>query len=348
MEISIFTSGYKTLIGRKTEDYMDVREIESRIIFQDPDLVYKRLLMVLDKQFGIRNPSEIKRMIFGISAGVDSQSGTIIHSYILNELAHPKGYIGFSFKDCFGPLLGRENIYLTNDAVAVALGFSKTYPSLSNPVLSIMIDNGVGVCVINNNGDLIQTELGSDPLKQFNGRSSHTVLSDMGLDELFYLNPDSIMEEYTRRLISICSHLKNSAQTMLYTSRPASFQKLNICLWSTKSEYIDHELLKASELPFSFTLSSSLEERLSIPIVGLFSYPDHKPSQATILRVEYYSAGEKIYDFEEFEAFRRHWKDVKAFANPDNEYRAIYSDGVIKPVKMRDFNYEKELEAYRF
>jgi hypothetical protein len=348
MEISVFTSGQKTLIGKKNGNELEVKTFDSRLIFQDPDLVHDRFLVLLDRKFGIKNPKEISRIVFGLSGIVHTKSGSIVQSYILNELSNGIGYGGFSFKNCFGNLIGADNIYVVNDAVPIGLGFQSLYPSMTNPVISILIDMGVGVSVITDKGEIIPTELASDFVPGYNNKTSQYLLSHDGIDKLLFSKSKNILMNYTQDIINIVSYYREKSKPLLFTAFDNSSSKLNVCILSNREEFIDEELLQNNNAGFDFYLPKNEEDRLKIPLLGLFAYPDYKKPQRTILRIEYYSGNEKIYTFENYDGFTKHWSEVKTFANPDNEYRVFYTDGLIIPVKMRGINYKIELETYKF
>lgn len=347
MEISLYVSGNKTLIAKRSNDKISVISLDARIIFKDPDLLRDRFLLTLRKKLGVEDPKQISKMIFGISGEMDSERCIINSSHILNELAAPRGYTGFNFKDCFGYLVGHENIYLLNDAAAISLGFRKIYPTLNLPIISLLIDIGVGVSLINENGDLIPTEMGHNSLAGYNNKASYKVLSQSGIDELLLSSNTDFYQIYSNDLIVISAYYTEFAKNMLFPSNNFD-RRTTVCIWSEKSEFIDEKTLKENQYDLEFVLPASEEDRNLIPVVGLFEFAEYQKPSKTILKIEYFSGEEKIYTFNGYKEFCDHWTNVRSFANPDNEYRVYFSDNVIKPIKIRDLNYESQLEEYKF
>ena len=347
MEISLFTSSNKTVLARRSGKIIEHVVLDSRIIFQNPDLLRDRLLLTLNKKLGVIDPGQIKKMVFGISGIVDSESGSIVRSHILNELSAPKGYGGFSFKDAFGSLVGRENVLIINDAAAISLGFRAQYPSIALPLLSLFIDIGVGVSLINENGELLTTEIGHHLIEGLGNKPVYSILSQSGIDDLLMLKTNDLYESYTKNLMIISAYYNEYEKGMLYPSN-SNDTKTTVCIWSSKSEFIDPHILAENQFGLNFILPQNESEKSIIPVAGLFAYVNYQKPAKTILKIDYFSGEEKIYSFSTYKQFLDHWSNVKSFANPDNQYRVHYSDNVVKSIKIRDLDDIMQLEEYKF
>jgi hypothetical protein len=226
---------------------------------------------------------------------------------VLNDISRGKGYSGFPFRNLFGHICGPENIHVVNDTVPIGLGFRALYPEISTPVLAIMIaQHGVGISLISDQGEVIATELGNVFIPGYFRKNAHYLLVHRGVDRLLRSSSKYIQEKYTQRLIEVASHYGEISKKTLFTSPSQHNEKLNVCVLSIKDEFIDEEILQYNDSNLRFFLPRSEEDKLKIPIIGLFAYAQYKNPQRTILKVEYFSSGKKIHSFENFDGLYSH------------------------------------------
>ena len=156
MIIATFTSGNKTLIGfRKDGEEDSLREIDSRILFEDPTKLVGRFLSLISNLFGVDALTKSCKLVFAIDGIVDEEKREIVFSEKLNDISSTKLFDGFSFANAFGEIVGEKNIFLLNDSNVIAAGVvSDLEVDIKLPALSMYIDQHVGISIIKNNGIL--------------------------------------------------------------------------------------------------------------------------------------------------------------------------------------------------
>ena len=371
MEIALFSTGTKTLLGVKNENgRIDNVIIDSLLIFQDPDLVVERLMLTLKNRFDIQDPSKISRMCFGLSAILNEEKGQIIKSFNLDRITLAKNYSGFSFKKSFGKIIGEENIYLLNDAQAVGLGVRAIIKDYNSAIV-FLIDQGVGASLIDESGFVHYTELGSlfipkelkaptflisrdaiyemlytgdkDVFKTYTEKLITTVI-------FFHKNPDSLIKKASKFISGLVVAVGNKGNIHdMVSSMMRKTPITNVFVWSTFEEYIDKNLINSAGLGETIKFPTDEHEKYLIPILGCFAYPEQQNSQnRKIKKIEYISNGKSVYQFDNYEKFEEHWKTNNSFANPDNEYHIHFSDGAIKTRRMGDISKKSDLEEFMF
>lgn len=371
MEVALFSTGPNTILAVKYEDgRINKQNLNSLFIFQDPNLVFERLLLVLKYQFHIQDPYKITSMSFGLSGIINVEKAQIIKSTNLNSIAMGKNFSGFSFKKIFGEIVGEENIYAFNDAQAIGLGIRELIKDFNSAIV-FMIDKSIGISHIDEKGFVHETELGSVFIpREFNVPAF--MITGEALYELMYTGCKDVFKKYTEKLIRTVlffiknpdsfiksaskiisglvvavGNLTNIPDTIALTAKkyPAS----KVFVWSVYEEFIDKELLKNAGFGEIIQFPSNEEEKFLIPILGCFAYSKQKNStNRKIIYIEYVSAGRIAYDFKEFVEFENHWKSNNSFANPDNEYHMHYNDGSIKIRRMGDITSSIDLEEFIF
>ena len=371
MEIALFSTGTKTIIGVKKENG-DVNHliIDSLLIFQDPKLVVERLMLSLKYHFDIQDPSKITKMCFGLSGIMNDTTGQITKSYNLDKITLAKNYSGFSFKKNFGKFVGEQNVYLFNDAQAVGLGIREINKAY-NAAAIFLIDYGVGISLVDEKGFVHETELGLlfMPKELI---SPTFVISGDAINELLYKESKDVFKAYTEKLISTVlffhknpnSFIKKASKiisglvvalgsnskikdTVALMSKNVNISKVYV--WSVFEEFIDKKLINSAGLGEIIQFPKDQNEKYLIPILGCFAFPKQWEIQnRKIEKIEYISNGKVVYQFDKYEQFENHWNENHSFANPDNEYLIHFSDGFFKTRRMEDVNKKSDLEEFRF
>jgi len=371
MEIALFTTGTKTILGVKKENGdVDHLVVDSILIFQDPKLVVERVMLTLKYCFDIQDPSKISRMCFGISAIINGKTGQIIKSFNLDKITLAKNYSGYSFKKSFGRIVGEQNVYMFNDAQAIGLGIREIKPDFCDAAV-FLIDYGVGVSLIDEKGFVHETELGSLFMPK-ELRAPTFVISGDSINEMLYKENKDVFKTYTEKLISTVlffhknpnSFIKKASRiisglvvaigsngkikdTIALMSKNVNISK--VYAWSVFEQYIDKKLINSAGLGEIIHFPKDENEKYLIPILGCFAFPKQWEIQnRRIEKIEYLSNGKVVYQFDKYEQFENHWNENHSFANPDNEYLIHFSDGFVKNRRMGDVNMKTDLEEFRF
>jgi len=372
MEIALFTDGVIAVVGKKSDEgKIDHQIVDTELLFQDPALIYDRLLAFLKRKFEINDPTEIKKIIFGIPGYINTINGQIEVSRNLDEVTLVKSYRGYSFKEAFGKLVGPENIYIINDAVAIGLGVESVREDFK-PALIISINKGVGVSIVDAFGDLHATELGSwfilNHLKAVTfliSRDKIEDLLDSGSSDIYgdyttiFIDVINQFRGQTSKVISIATKKATQWVLSIYNKLPQQNKQLKnlllqipsdkIFIWSAIEEYLDKQMLEKAGLKDILHFPTDENEKSIIPIFGCFEYLSYlKREKARIEYIEYWAMAKMQYQFRTYDEFYKHWKSVKSFANNENVYKIFYVNGVEKVLKMDELKYEYELEQYRY
>lgn len=360
MQISLFLSGFNTIIGvRKEEETPIIKTFESSILFRHPKLFKDRLLNILNYHFGIQNIKDVTRMVFSINGDINYEQGYILHSYFINNILRADSFNGFSFKDAFGAIIGRENVYVINDVQTISLGIVTLYPAIPRPLIVLYGAWGMGVSYINVGEHIITSDIGMDIIKDAKEFTLHKLIGKEGIEQLILNGSIDVYNDYTRNFILACDYFIPKINEVInlgnsFTSEEVEkvqgteTGKRNVFIWSTAEEYLKKEKLAYlidGQLVFP---EDELKKNL-IPIIGCFHFPEYKEKlNANIQKIEYYSGKEKVYTFDEYEEFAKHWKSVHTFANPDNEYKVFYQNKALKVIKMKELGREEQLLEYKF
>lgn len=337
MKISLFVSGKKTIIGIINEDDApQVLEVDSKVLFFDPELFRDRFLLILKNSFGIQVLNKTDTMIFAVTGSVDAVTGDIIMSYNLNDISYGKRYEGFSFRKSFEDLVDINNIYVINDAQVAGLGVLR-YLTPELPCLVLTNDIGLGVSLIKESGRTEAREWGSELLED--GRNFHQLLNTQSVNKMLIENRKDILGDYTECWTT-------ALDRMIKIASDNSVEFRSVVIISERSELIIKKTIKDlfKNLRIVFPEKSVY---INIFLAGCFAVPEVK-NGLRVQKIEYYSGEEKIYEFENYEDFRDHWKIFRDKTNGENEYRFYYDDMSVKKVKIRHLEREEELKQYLF
>lgn len=332
----------KSLMKGGSKIKQDYSVIESKLLFQDPDLFEKRFLYLIKEKFGISEYSEVSKIILALTGVVDCEKKMIHKSHILNGIALTKVYNGFRFSNNLGKIFGIEKILLLNDAFAIALGVRTLYGKLPTPVLVILIDIGIGVSFITETGSINAAEWGGEIIPGSMNKSPYQLIGGPSIDEIFFAGKVDVAKEYTQNLIKVINHISS-----LYRQNNPNFR--SIFILSNKEEYINKNFLSENLKDYEIVFPKNIEEHYLIPLLGCYGYSDYLDStRPKVTQIQYWSGEELIYDFSKYDDFVNHFKSAKPLAYAENYYKIYYSDKIVKQVKMKELNYESELDQYKF
>ena len=318
MEIALFTDGVSAIIGKRAEDgKIDYLSTEAESLFQDPDLLYERLINFLKRKLFIQDVTLIRKFHFALPGYINSKTGVIDLSINLDDLALVKSYRGYSIKNTFGKLVGNENVYVINDAIAIGLGVYNTRKDF-RPSLIFLISRGVGVSIIDSFGDIHSTELGSWFI--LNHLKAVTFLIDKKkIEDLIADGSDDIYRDYTTIFIDVIKHFRGKTNKVLslatkkatqwalsiYNKLPNENQNLKnfliqipsekIFIWSAIEEYLAKEMLIHAGFGDILHYPQNEDEKLKIPITGCFEYQNYLDREKPAIElIEYWAMNESM------------------------------------------------------
>ncbi len=372
MEIALFFSGSKTLLGVKYNNgKIENRVIDPFLLFNDPLTFVDRFILTLKNCFDIQNPKEINRIYFGIQGIINEKSGKVINCEALDQLTMAKSYSGFSFKENFGKIIGEENVFVFNDTLAVSMGVGDFMPKNKSTIV-YLIDKETSVSYINQIGGVKLIELGNLKLPKELADSSIAQLAGPSIHEILFSGDKDVFGTYTTNFIGSVQVLFRSVDILIevfaklidpwvplfnlskklldkFTSASKKTTDNRVFVWSVYEEYINKNQLKDSGLGEIISFPKDENQKNLIPILGCFAYPKQlKLTSQTIKRIEYISNSKSVYQFTEYSDFETHWNTNHTFASPKNEYHIFYSDDSVKIRKMADIKEKKDLEEFIF
>ena len=338
MDIALFTNGQKSIAGTSEGNYS---LFESIILYQDPTLFAPRFLSLIQNRLNISVIKEIDKVIISVAGLIDSERNILKLSHALNDLSRIKLYDGFNFNEALEANFTKDKIFLLNDALATAIGVSRSFSDLPLPCMILSIDQGVGVSFINASNNIINVEWGTDRIAEM-GKSVWGALGRESIYNLLFANIIHIDHEYTEALIKTIDYL-----THKYEQDNSKVK--SVVVLGERSSYVDEKMLAHNLENFNTKVVYDELRRKDIILKGCLSYPEYLKNQKNkVVKIKYFSGQELIYDFEEFIKCSQHFVSVKPISNPDNYYKIIYSDGSVKTITMGDLTDITELESYRF
>ncbi|GEM_PF-5587668 len=338
MEIALFTNGSKSIIGM--EDNRS-HVIDSILLFQDPSLFPDRLISLMKTHLGINNFTAVTEVIIALPAPIDTANNRIKKSPLLNDLSRVRKYDGFDFNKALTNYFPKENIFVLNDAFAVALGVSRHIGKEQLPCLVLAVNDGIGVSFINEANSIMTTEWGGDFVKSI-GKNIYDALGRDSIINLLRLRQTDINLGYTEYLSHAIEHL---VQKYNQDNPPIK----SVYILGEKTQYINEVQLKARLENLYITVATDETLRKEIILNGCFSYPEYLGNRNNgITKIQYFSGEELIYDFDDFAKCVQHFISVKPICNQENYYKILYSNGSVKIVKMKELDNVEMLEEYKF
>jgi len=196
MKLALFTNGSKSIAGTNN----GISSVfDSLVIFQDPDLFTKRFLFQMQNRFNIKDFSEIRNLIIAVTAKIDAKNNKIIESYYLNDLSRIKTFNHFDLNLAFNEVFTREQIYVLNDAFAMALGIRQFVRKERLPSLVLTLDDGIGISFINEAYNVLTTEWAGDFISPIN-QQMYKALGRDSIINLLISQKIDINQEYTEYL----------------------------------------------------------------------------------------------------------------------------------------------------
>lgn len=344
MKVSLFTNGKSTIIACTNENDVHnifTEEFDSRLIFENPDLVYHRLQNILSNWLNIDSYNKISEFIFSLSGSMDSESHIIVRSYALNDLTRARSYSGFNFNELLRDQIDPTNIYLINDAFATALGVKVSNENIIAPVMILSLGEGVGVSFINEDRTVNSFEWGGDDIPKLN-QNIYKMLGRNSIQEILANNFIDTLQEYSDRLINAIEYLSTK-----YTTINSSIKSLVILGEYTKYVNPSYITKAFNNINIEFILEN--KKRIDIIASGCLNYPKYfKTTNLKILGVEYYSGDQLIKKFNCYIELVEHFAFTNKIANPNNEYKILYSNNTTEVIKIGDIKSQDELRRLKF
>jgi len=381
MQIATFTSGKYTQLGIKTKNGNLFKTIESKILFQSPDLFSKRFLLLLSQLFRIKKLNKDDQLIFALNGVLDFTKKEVVESQILNNISFLKYFNGFSFSSAFDGIVEKKNIYVISDSDSIALALmSKNKNVTKLPALSIYIDENVSMTLVKNNGR-INYNHSIRPIPDLGNKTAHDLLCDNGTNEILLKSVDNIFQNYSNIFSQVLD------QT-LAVARDEGHKIKNILVHSTKGEYIlqgqvintfpeidfyfsntniNLHLPILGSLEFLAELSLRMKEYMVRKILNPSPFISYKmlradPSNITpvnsilksyltdsISKIIYYSKeGKRRQVLKNFDQYLDHWSESKPIVDGDNYYIIYYSDKTKIKLFLNSLNTITDLYRYNF
>jgi hypothetical protein len=341
MDIAIFTSGKISKIGINSGGSSKIFSFDSRILFQSPSSLQKRLHSLV-RNLQDKSISYSDNLVLAIAGKSDSARKVMIQSFLLEHLSFSNSFNQFNFETYLSKLVNPNNIHLINDAECIAYGILKHLKGkLEHPSLVIFIDEGFGSAIIRSEVEVENFERAGTPIKSLGNNYPQYILCDQGLDELLIDNEKDIIQEYTKRFITIVNHF-------ISKGKEEGLDFKNVIIHSSRVEFIQKEFAKAQ---FSNELIFIEQELLDeIKIDGALQYLWLKDLvDKKILKIEYWNfEGFKVYEFNNFNEFEEHWKSAKPIASDENYYMIYFDDDSVKKIPMGMIQTNEEIMSFEF
>jgi len=365
MKIGLYYSGEKTIVAIKNKNKIIYRPILPNIVFQNPKLFRERFLGVLRSMFDLKSNTKIESMNFAINGYINSHKGEIEESFFLNRLTLENTYNGFNFKDCFADLCNRDNISVVNYINIIATTFANSLNSKLLPSLIIVIDDEVGVGLIDSKKFIANKDWGSNNLKNHKNNSINNLLGYEGLIDIIFSPEKNIVTSYTLLL-------KDAILNFLLESRTLKQNIKNVTILPNNTYLIDKKLLQTKFPKLNIRLFAPNElERIIIKsvlsykqneydifeLLEMGNYDaiiDHDWKSVNTMqlitssknkkglrleRIEYWANGELLYIFSDLQEIKDHWQKTRLIASGENIYILIFNKGESKILKRKDFDY---------
>lgn len=340
MNINIFLSGNKTLIGLSEKaNELKSFSIDSRLIFQNPQLFFLRLIKALNKLDISTKETTTDNLILAIPGNIDPETGIVLKSRVLDKISNPLGWRGFNFKKSY-QYLPESRIHILSSSSALAYGFKEEYDNIDLPALIISAEEELALCLINEDGSIEEQYWADETLPNFN-KTPEELLNNPGLDDIIFSGTIDICEVYTDNIIKVIKSFINLGQD-------SEIDLKTIALFSDKTDFIYTDRLIDAFSGIHVIIPDE-DQKAAISLKGCLEYlrnANEKTSQIT--HIEYWARNKKVYDFTNYGQFVEHFRGAKPIANPENEYRIYYLSGRIKRLKMKYLSFEEQLKSYRF
>lgn len=338
MKIALFTNGNRSILGT---DEGNSFEFESLILFQDPDLLAARFLFLVQNKLYVEDLSKIEYLIFSLSGTINKENNILKKSFLLNDISRIKLYDGFNFNIAFREYFRPEQILLVNDALSLALGVNKRIKMGKFPCLVLSINDRIGVSFVSHSNNIMTAEWGGDFVATIN-KNSYEALGRESIYNLLLEKNIDVFQKYTEFLSQYIKHLNEK-----YAADNSQIK--SVLILGEKAQYVNEKLLVNKFPHYDITVIVDNNLKNDIALKGCFSLQDFWESQNTkIIKIQYYSGQELIYEFDEFQKCLKHFISVKAISNPENYYKIFYSNKSIKIVSMKELNDVNELQLYGY
>ena len=339
MDIALYTGGRTSILGGK--DFIS-EEIETRLIYQNPDLVYQRLLTFLQRRFNINTFSEIDKMIISLSGEMDVENNKIINSYLINDLTNGRSYHGFDFNVLFDKSIPPQNIYLVNDAFTATLGVKISNPELQLPAMILTLEVGVGVGFINEDGSVLAVEWGGDLIPWLNS-TIYDSLGKFSIERILFNGSIDTYEVYSNNLITTIEYLSGKYAK----NNNKGIQ--SVVILGDKVRYVNFAKLRESFVNLSLKMINDSKEKNNTILAGCFGYPDYLlKSNIKVVKIEYLINNQILHSFTTFEGFVEHYIYAGKIANPENQYKIFYSNDTIETIGIGNIGSVVELNKFKF
>ncbi len=264
MIIATFTSGSQTIIGcRKEGEKDDLRIVDSRILFENPNEFVSRFSSLLFNLFGIEALTKSDKLVFALSGNVNSEEREIIESYVINKISTSKLFDGFDFARAFGKMVGKENIFLLNDSHTVATGVaSRSEEEIKLPALLLYINEDIGISIIKDSG-IINYDSSLVPIERLGNKTARELLCDIGIDDSLFENSQDVFKEYTYNLSEVIKHT-------IARGGEDGFAFKKVFIHSNKCEFIIENSLRSNLDGIDISIFNGNEAERYIPVEGVF------------------------------------------------------------------------------
>lgn len=248
-------------------DYIE-KTINTKDLFSDVDLVVKRFPATIRNLFDMEMKT-LSKLVFAVPGPVNEAEGKIVHSTVLNGMAW-KRYNGFNFKECFGGLIGENNVHILNDAQAAGIGCIPAFPELKYPAMVLTLGTGCGTCLIksNNLSSVQSAEWGLDKIDtRSQGRIDiHSCIGEAAIEhsrgQKWALD---INEFYTDRTSRVSELLIKKYEKIF-------LEKLkSIVFLGGKTEYINKRILQ-QKLSVIDVIIQDDEKQKHVPLLGCYEH----------------------------------------------------------------------------
>lgn len=338
MDIILFTNGNKSILASSDGASF---VIDSALIFQDPDLFNERFLYQLRRLLSIKDFSQVGKITFAITGLIDTKNNVIVKTYLLNDISRTKIYDGFDISKTLKKVFDKKQIYLVNDAFATSIGISRSIDNLSLPCLVLTLNDGIGIGIINSTGSILSLEWGGDFVPIIN-KNIYEAVGRVSLYDMLLKGMVEVNEKYSE-------YLAESIKYLIAKYQEENEEIKSVAVIGEKTSLIDNSVLKNFLPVYDLHIFGNISEQQEVIIKGCFGYSEYLAKQENrIIKLEYYTEQEKIYDFDDFEKCRKHFLSVKPITNQNNYYKIIYSNGSVKTLTIGNVNHLEELELYRF
>lgn len=343
MFIFLYTQGKNVLIGIKDRD-LELKQfcLDSRLIFQNPSLFFTRFIKALNKIYpptASEKDDNLSDIVFALSGKIDYQTGIVLGSKTLNNVAYPLNWEGFNFKKSF-QYLPENKIHTISNSLALAFGLKVQNNIINLPALIVSVEEEIALSLINKDGSVEDLYWAGETFPDLS-KTFEDLLTNPGLDDIIFSGATDIYEIYTDNIIQVF-------KSFLKMGQDSGIELKTIAFFSDKMDFIYTDRL-INAFSGIHVIIPDEHQKASIPLKGCLEYlrsADEKTS--TITHIEYWVRDNKVYNFSEYNELIEHFRGAKTIANPENEYRVYYLSGRIKKLKMKYLDFEEQLKVYRF